>query len=86
MERLSRDGVHKWPTPGTPTLSPILALVTTKAPVVDWHSRLGHRSVKILNHIVKSFNLPMLSSSTSLFAIKCKNNHSLSHLLQTLFL
>lgn len=91
MERLSRDGVYKWHTLKTSTPSQILALATTKTSIVDWHSRIGHLPIKILNHIVKFFNLLAFCSSTYSFSCnlcKCnkiqKQSFSISSLLSTI--
>ncbi|KAH9662761.1 retrovirus-related pol polyprotein from transposon RE2 [Citrus sinensis] len=63
LQGTTRNGVYEWPRPSSAT-KPLLAFLSIKVPIDQWHYRLGHPSSNILRNLVSSQTLPLSSSST----------------------
>ena len=58
----TKEAVYEWPT-SSPTLSSLLIVfLSVKTTSFKWHSRLGHPSSPILQHIISKFSLPFSMS------------------------
>ena len=58
----ARNGVYEWSRLSSAT-KPLLAFLSIKVPIDQWHYRLGHPSSNILRNLVSSQTLPLSSSS-----------------------
>ena len=76
------NGVYEWP-PSTP----LIAFSSTKTTSFDWHHRLGHPALPILNHVISKYALDLTSSRMLQFscnACHCNKSHKLSFSKSTL--
>jgi hypothetical protein len=66
----NKNDVYVWPESLSP-LTSFHAFVGVKAPLIDWHRRLGHPSSHILHHLVTSCTLPLSISSSNITCDSC---------------
>ncbi|KAF5482583.1 hypothetical protein F2P56_003141, partial [Juglans regia] len=64
-----------YPFPSTISRLP-QALLSNRAPLTTWHSRLGHPSMKIVRHIISRFSLPITSNKIDSVCAACQQGKS----------
>ncbi|KAL3341414.1 hypothetical protein AABB24_025788 [Solanum stoloniferum] len=75
LQGQNKDHVYVLPTSSPPTVHN-----TIRAPIVDWHRRLGHPLDRILHNIIHIDSLPLSSSSHKLkscVSCACNKSHRL---------
>lgn len=73
LSNKASGGVYSWPTPPK---APLLAFSCSRTSIMDWHSRLGHPSSKVLTRLVSSKAIPIIPSSRSSSCNACLCNKS----------
>ena len=71
----TKDGVYEWPISSPKLSSPLLVFSNIKTTSSECHSRVGHQSSPILQHIMSIFSLPYSMSQNSLCNV-CLSNKS----------
>ncbi|KAH0761319.1 hypothetical protein KY290_017392 [Solanum tuberosum] len=82
LQGQNKDNVYVLPTSSPPTVHN-----TIRAPIADWHRRLGYPSDRILHHIIHTDSLPLSSSSLkskSCVSYACNKSHRLPFSQSTL--
>lgn len=65
LEGKPKNGTYEWPQLRTSTAPSLAFASVTKTSLSDWHSRLGHPALSILQTIISKFDLPTSSKSIS---------------------
>lgn len=90
---LNKGEVYEWlscssfPSLASRSFSSILALVSTRAPFQEWQNYLDHPLLKVISHIIHSFNLQVsspFSCNLSCNSCKCNKMHKLSFYISSL--
>lgn len=79
LQGATKIGVYEWSRSSSKT-KPVIAFSSIKAPVYQWHHRLGHPSSTIPSHLISHKALPMSSSIVSSFlcnSCHCNKTHKL---------
>ncbi|KAJ6861975.1 retrovirus-related pol polyprotein from transposon RE2 [Populus alba x Populus x berolinensis] len=82
----TKDGVYEWPA-SNPASAPILAFSSIKTTSTNWHHRLGHPALPILQHILSNYQLEFSSPIPNEFscnACLCNKSHKLPFSTSTL--
>ena len=69
LEGKPKNGTYEWPKLSSSTRPSLAFASTVKTTLSDWHSRLGHPALSILQKLVSQFQLPV--SSNVLMAQPC---------------
>lgn len=65
LEGKPKNGTYEWPTNHRSTPPSLAYASAIKTTLSDWHSRLGHSALSILQNIILNFNLPFSSKDFS---------------------
>jgi hypothetical protein len=77
MRGRCEDGVYPVELCPPSSQAHVVTLAGTRASLDRWHHRLGHPSSKLLSSLLRSYNLPMSSSQSSLLScVSCHCNKS----------
>lgn len=75
LHGITKNGLYVFPPPAS---SPPAAFIGERASLSDWHHRLGHPSFCLVQAVLRTFQVPTLSSEASV----CTSCHSIkSHAL-----
>lgn len=78
----TKDDVYEWPTSSPKLSTPLVVFFSVKTTSSECHSRLGHPSSHILQHIMSTFSLPYFVSHNS-HCNACLSNKSHKLLFST---
>ncbi|KAF8377299.1 hypothetical protein HHK36_030674 [Tetracentron sinense] len=77
------DGVYPLPETMATVSKPAIAYVHERTAADGWHKRLGHPSSKIVQHLIRTFSLPINKNGHSSLCVSCSQNKAHRQMFQS---